>query len=175
MEETGQLLMRRPNLEGLPPLPEPPPGYVLRLLRSGEEEALARTLANAFPDHAWPVEKALRDLVEAPDVLATFVVAHNGLPIATASARDTPNDFPNSGYLHWVACDPAHQGQGLGVLVTLRVLHHFREQRYADSVLETDDFRLPAIRTYLRLGYQPVYRAAGHEARWQKIIEGVRG
>jgi hypothetical protein len=42
-------------------------------------------------------------------------------------------------------------------------------------LLETDDFRLAAIKSYLGLGFVPVYRtdaarADDHEARWSAIF-----
>jgi|SRR5579872_1548137 len=165
-----QLVMRRPDLEGLPE-PAVPAGYELRPFRGGEETALAAALAAAFPEDPWTVETVRARLIDAPDVVETFVVAHKGAPVATASARLAPTRFPGSGYLHWVGCAPAHRGRGLGTLVTLRTLHHFHVLGCRDSVLETDDFRLPAIRSYLNLGYAPEPRDASHEDRWKRVLE----
>jgi mycothiol synthase len=165
----AQLLMRRPNLEDLPPVPEPPPGYLLRQLAPGDEERLAETLQRAFPEIVWTPDHVRERLRQAPDVLATYVVDCEGLLVATASVRDVPDRFPGSGYLHWVGTHPGHTGRGLGRLVSLRCLHHFREIGCRDSVLETDDFRLPAIRLYLRLGYAPEEADPSHPERWEKI------
>ena len=40
-------------------------------------------------------------------------------------------------------------------------------------MLQTDDFRLPAIRMYLKLGFTPVYEVEGedHRARWSAVFE----
>src|SRR5579871_6146957 len=164
----SQLVMRRPHLEGLPSLVSPA-GYDLRAYRPGDEEALAAALSAAFAEDPWDVDTVLARLIDAPDVVETFVVAHGGSPVATASARLAPERFPGSGYLHWVGCDPAHQGRGLGTLVALRTLHCFRELGCRDSVLETDDFRLPAIKSYLNLGYRPEPLGASHEERWRLV------
>lgn len=167
-----QLFMRRPNLDALPPL-EPPPGYTVRLMRPGEEALVAAALLGAFPDYVWTAEKVLNSLVNAPDVTATYVVAWEDTPVATASARDAPNRWPGSGYLHWVGVRPDHWGKRLGRLVTVRVLHHFRAAGCRDSVLETDDFRLPAIRIYLALGYVPENYHPNHAERWEKVLEAL--
>jgi mycothiol synthase len=173
MASLQQLFMRRPTLDDLPAMPEPPPGYAVRLLRPGEEEGLAAVLAKVFGPE-WTVEKARAELVDAPDVAATYVVTWEDAPVATASARLLPDRFPGSGYLHWVAGDPAHRGKGLGRLVTLRVLHHFRAAGCRDSVLETDDERLPALRIYLDLDYIPEYTDPTHPERWDRILRRLK-
>ncbi|HXG24529.1 MAG TPA: GNAT family N-acetyltransferase [Chthonomonadales bacterium] len=172
-----QLFMRRPHLDGLPPLPSPPPGYGLRLHRRGEEEFLAAALRGAFPGSDWSVETVLSRLVDAPDVEAVYVVTFEDVPVGTASARLIPTQYPGTGYLHWVGVAPAHQGKRLGALVSLRVLHHFREDGCVDAVLETDDFRLPAIKTYLDLGFVPEPRDPPDAGRWAAVLQklGWRG
>jgi mycothiol synthase len=131
-----QLLMRRPNLDDLPP-----------------------------PRPALPAGCALR----APDVREIFVITRDGVPVATASARLDPDRFPGSGYVHWVAADPAQSGRGLGYAATLATLHAFVALGCRDAVLETDDERLPAIRTYRKLGFAPEFADDTHAARWQAV------
>ena len=169
-----QLLMRRPNLDGLRDDFDLPPGYQLRRCERDEDEPLADVLTLAFPDYIWDTNEVRRRLTQSADVEATFVVEHLGIPIATASARFLPERFPGSGYLHWVAVHPNHQGMRLGAVVTSRVLQYFRGRDCRDSVLETDDFRLPAIKTYLNLGYLPEPAAPGHVERWEAVMEKLK-
>jgi len=166
-----QLLMRR-SLAGLPPL-NPESGCRVRPLGPGEEEALTRVLQSAFPERAWTVEWVRSALTQAPDVEAVYVVELDGRIVGTASARRVPDRFPGEGYLHWVGVDPGAQGRGLGRLATLRVLHHFRDAGVASVVLETDDFRLPAIRSYLALGFAPQPVHESHPARWRAVLEAL--
>jgi len=49
------------------------------------------------------------------------------------------------------------------------VLGWFRDHGFAESLLNTDDFRLPAIAMYLSLGFQPEHREEAHRARWSAI------
>ncbi len=119
----------------------------------------------------WTEARARRNLTEAPDVEAVYVVANSDGLVATASARKAPGGPPNEGYLHWVGADPAHRGRGLGRLVSLRVLHHFRDGGCTTAVLETDDPRLPAIRTYLALGFVPEDIHTTHPERWTAVFE----
>jgi mycothiol synthase len=95
--------------------------------------------------------------------------------VATASSRLVPEQFPGSGYLHWVAADPGYRGRQLGRIVSLAALHEFVSLGCKDAVLETQDFRLPAIRTYLRLGFEPVYRDDTHIPRWEEIHRQLAG
>jgi len=42
------------------------------------------------------------------------------------------------------------------------------------AVLDTDEWRLDAIRSYLRLRFQPDPLAADDDARWQRVLKLVR-
>jgi mycothiol synthase len=168
-----QLLMRRSTLDSLPPIPPLPPGYTLREYQDGDLEPVARLLSAAFNDENWTPDQVRRKLVDAPDVRKTFVVAYEGAPVAVASVRLLPDRFPDSGYLHWVAVDPAHQGRKLGAVVVLAVLHEFARIGCKDAVLETDDDRLPAIKTYQNLGFRPEHREPMHVDRWAKIASDL--
>ncbi len=166
----NHLFMRRSNLDDLPPLPALPPGYVLREYREGDMDALSDLMRKAFADEQWTPERLRGILIDAPDVKKVFVVEFGGHPVASASARVLPDKYPNSGYVHWVAVDPAHQGQKLGYFITLVTLHEFKRMGLHDAVLETDDHRLPAIKTYQNLGFAPEHRHDTHLERWAIVI-----
>lgn len=165
--------MRRPNLDALPDVPELPAGYVLREYQEQDRDELAELLYRAFDDDAWTPQKVQDSLIDAPDVKKTFVIAFQGMPVATASARLLPEQYPGSGYVHWVAADPAHKGQRLGYIASLAVLHEFVRLGCKDAVLETDDFRLPAIKVYRSLGFEPEHRHESHAGRWAEVISRI--
>ncbi len=167
------LFMRRADLEGLPPLPELPPGYAAREFQANDLDALAALMREAFADPQWTAERMRSVLTEAPDVKKIFVVTFGYHPVASASARVLPDDYPDSGYVHWVAVDPRHQGQGLGYFVTLATLHEFRRMGLKDAVLETDDHRLGAIKIYQGLGFTPEHRHDTHLERWAIVISNL--
>jgi ribosomal protein S18 acetylase RimI-like enzyme len=164
-----QLVMRAPAT--LPPpelsLPE---GYTLRLAGPRDAGAVARCMTLAFGD--WDEEKVRTAFLEAPDCQATFVAVDvaSGAVAAVASHREVPDRFPGATYLHWVGGDPAHAGRGLGAAVSAAVLSYGRRRGLRDAVLETDDHRLPAIATYLRLGFAPEYRDPSHPPRWAAVF-----
>jgi mycothiol synthase len=131
-------------------------------------------LTAAFAEE-WDVDRVRRRLLDDPSVTAVHVIEHEdyGL-VATASSRIVPADFPDSGYLHWVGADPRKSGQGLGYQIVMAVLHDFARLGLVDSVLETDDWRLPAIVTYLKCGYVPELRDPVDQERWDKVRSGLR-
>lgn len=174
-----QLLMHRPDLEGEPLVPTLAAGYQLRLATSADEEALADLMSTAFVElGVWTAETVRERLTEAADVDAVYVIAFEGKPVATASSRHDHDRFPGTGYVHWVGALPGHSGRGLGSALMDQMLVDFRARGYRDAVLETDDFRLPAIRIYLRHGYVPVtedVKGENHLSRWSRILPQVLG
>ena len=173
------LLMRRPNLLDLPPLPALPDGYALREAQPEDTSALAAVLDRAFagdtwdPARSWDEARVAATLNEQQGVKQTLVVDFRGRPIATASARLQPDRFPGSGYLHWVAVDPNHRGQRLGFFLSLAVLHTFKTLRCTDALLETQDHRLAAIKTYMTLGFLPQYPDESHRERWEAVLKNA--
>jgi mycothiol synthase len=165
-----QLEMRRPHLEGLPAL-RAPDGYELRTWRPGDEARWAAVMDGAIG--AWDEERVRSEFLHQdgvePDNI--FVVAHGGELVATATARRLPD--PATGYVHMVAADPAHRGRGLGTLVNAAVLHRLRELGCTSARLHTDDDRLPAIRIYRRLGFEPRHTAPDHAERWARVLDAL--
>jgi mycothiol synthase len=84
-----------------------------------------------------------------------------------------PGRYPEAGYVHYVGARVSERGQRLGEVVTRRVLVHFAAAGLDQAVLETDDFRLPAVRTYLRLGFVPEPRTPGDARRWSKVLRNL--
>lgn len=169
-----QLVMKRKTLDGLPELALPD-RYALRTCREGDGVHWARILNESFGG-----ERTVDDFVATmvnqpcyrPDRLF-FICAPDGLPCATAGAYRFDPWGPQTGYLHYVGVCPGHQGRRLGYAVSLAVLHKFREEGCADAVLQTDDFRLPAIKTYLRLGFHPYIVDDGQPARWATVLANL--
>lgn len=171
--QRSHLLMRRPHLEHLPAAPALAPAYTIDALQPDADLApLAETLAKAF-NYPWDVALVQQKLTQAPDVKAVYVVRWQGRPVATASSRWIPELYPDAGYVHWVATHPDHQGRGLTSALSARLLDDFRARGYREAVLETDDFRISAIKVYLRAGFVPVYAVGGedHQPRWSAVFQ----
>ena len=171
MPELSHLRMRHPRLDNLPEL-VPPEGFTLRSVTANELPELACLLAASFPELIWTPQKTHESLFADLTVKETIVVVEEatGVFAATASARLLPERFPSAGYLHWVGAHQSFRGKGLGRLVTLAVLHKFQELGCTTAVLETQDYRLPALQTYFKLGFEPEHYDDTHAARWQTVL-----
>lgn len=172
-----QLVMRAPAaLLAAAGVRDVPPGFAVRQALDADAPDLARLLSGAFGG-GWDADRVRRDLLEAGDVTATFVVTMRAEGserlVATASDREVPDRFPGAGYLHWVAADPAMAGSGLGAAASLAAIVHSQAGGARDMVLETDDHRLPAVATYLALGFAPEYRDPSDPARWAAVFRAL--
>lgn len=160
---------------------------LMRLPVLGQGAGAATGVALASPDDApglsnllsaafgepWDERWVTENLYDDASVVATYVIrGENGLD-ATASARLLPDQFPDAGYVHFVATSPAARGKGLGVTVTRAVLGCFADRGMQQAVLETDDQRLSAISMYLALGFVPEYRSADHLHRWSRVFASL--
>jgi mycothiol synthase len=177
VEYAHSLVLLRPAVDDVA-VRKVPDGYEVRLAVPDDEPAIATTLTAAFEPTSTQVQvfdiaRVRRELTEAPDVDATFVAVWQGQAVATASSRWVPDRFPGAGYVHWVGTDPAHKRRGLAGALLGEVFAHFVKAGRTRAVLETEDHRLPALHSYLRLGFTPVYEVAGedHRPRWSAIFQ----
>lgn len=87
------------------------------------------------------------------------------------------NDYkgvcPGQGDIGWIAVDPRFRGQGLGYSVSAAATNKLIEAGYTKISLYTEDFRLPAIKTYLRIGFVPVLYLDEMESRWQRVFDSL--
>jgi mycothiol synthase len=152
--------------------PSLPPDYELRVFRPGDADAYLGLMHGAgFTQFD---ETSLSQWLDRilPDGL--FVVEHRpsaGL-VATAMAAHNPSPLhPFGGELGWVAVSQDHAGRGLGRAICSAVVRRFTSAGYRRIYLKTDDWRLPALKVYLGLGFAPFLYAADMAGRWQAACE----
>ena len=69
------------------------------------------------------------------------------------------------GRIDYMAADPRFSGKAIGYAVCAGVTRRLLERGYKTAVLWTDDWRLPAIITYMKVGFEPVmYRETWNAA-----------
>ncbi len=170
-----QLRMVRPNLKDLPKL-ELPAGYGMRTYLKGDEEHWARIISDSFGGRERTAQDTRNEItsrhVFVPDGL--YFVTHRSTPVGTACAWRQSVDEKDVGYVHMVGVVAEHTGHKLGKWVSLAVLHYFRDNGFRSAMLDTDDFRIPAIKTYLNLGFLPVYVEEGQSQRWRNIFQNLK-
>jgi len=147
-----------------------PTGYTLRPYRPGDEPRFCQLMALAGFT-GWDDER-LRPWVARilPD--GWFMAVHTASDQIVATAmclHDHTELHPFGGELGWVAGDPAHAGRGLGLAVCAAVTARFIAAGYRNIHLYTEDWRLAALRTYLKLGYVPLLFAPDMPDRWQAV------
>ncbi len=152
-------------------------GYAIRKAVQADSRALAELLSEAYDD-AWSAPRVGRELLDAPDVPVTWVIEDSAGIVAVASERILPDSYPDAGYVHYVAVSRRARGHRLGAAVTAQCLIGFGKRGLPTAVLETDDFRVPAVVTYLRLGFVPEIRpqtASVETKSWSELLPELIG
>ena len=167
-----QLKMARHSLENLPTL-QCPEGYHIRTYQPGDEIYWARIMDSVFVDKDRTAQDAFTEVINQPnfDPDGFCFVIHEDIPIGTACAWKEFLRGKPIGYIDMLAVLPEHTGRKLGKWLTVFLLHYFKARCMASVMLDTDDFRLPAIKNYLNLGFVPVYAGDNHRLRWQNIFK----
>lgn len=169
------IFMRRPSLHDIPAAPRLPEGYLLRQAFSPvDDAALAVALAATFGE-GWDAGSVRARLTAAPDVRAVYVIVRDGEIAATASHRRLPERWPDAGCVHWVGTRPDHARKGLASALLAHLLREFAACGDRAAALETQEFRLPALRAYLKFGFLPVYDANGEDHRpvWSAVFQAM--
>jgi len=161
---------------GPAPLPalELPPGIRLRTYADGGAAAWEHIVNTAFERDNMSFEDIMRSKGAFRPERIQYL-EREGSPVAVAAAWQRDKWPPGTGYLHYVAVLPEARGMRLGYWVSLAALHQMRREGNTHALLETQDHRLPAIKTYFKLGFAP--DLTGHESypeRWERILEQIR-
>jgi mycothiol synthase len=168
-ESYTQLQMVWPeHLLNAPPAVWLPPGYALRTYRRGDEPRFYEVMELA----GWPGwnDEKLRPWVSRvlPEGWFMAIDEKSSEIVATAMALHS-EVCPSGGELGWLAGDPAHAGKGLGMAVSAAVTARFIHAGYRHIHLYTEDWRLPALKTYLKLGYIPLLHTPEMPERWRAV------
>lgn len=159
-----------------------PEGYELVQYRRGgterlsEEEFRKEWIGIRMSDgNLEQMEKWFHTVYDDPDVPEDgfFVILYNGKIVSNAQIQ-LGNHEPGTATLHAVCTDPAHRGKGLGKIITGAVMKNALDRGLSTVYLTTDDFRIPAIRAYLKMEFLPVIFSEDQRTRWKKIFEELQ-
>ena len=170
-DDAPQLQMVWPEqLLTAPPKVQLPDGYTIRTYQPGDEARFYEVMALA----GWPGwnDEKLRPWLSRilPDGWFMIIDEASDEIVATAMClHNYKETHPFQGELGWLACDPAHTGKGLGAVVSAAVTARFIAAGDKRICLYTEGYRLPALKTYLKLGYVPLLYAPEMPDRWQAI------
>ena len=172
-EKKPQLRMVISNYDHLPEL-NLPNGYIKSDLAKRTEMEWIEVLNSTAQLGVWDHEKA-NNWIARPRPInpeGTPIIIFKNRPVATACTISPSEEEPRS-EVGWVAVSPEHQGKGLGYQTVLSVLLFAKKMNYPETYLNTDDWRTPAIRTYLSLGFKPEIIADNQVERWSKILSNI--
>ncbi|RLD10460.1 MAG: hypothetical protein DRI44_06030 [Chlamydiae bacterium] len=160
------------NISENPLISTLPDGYLLRNFQNKDNKSYINLMKSAgFND--WnneTLDSALKKVI--PNAL--FFIEHIETTeiVGTAMGSVNPSKyFPNGVELGWVAVAPSHRGKNLSYTACAAVIKKNLELGYREIYLLTDDFRLPAIKIYLKLGFIPYYYLPDMQLRWKEIFK----
>ena len=164
-----QLFMRQPDITHLPPLALPE-GFSLHSHIEGQDKNWEELIEKAFGTHFSFNDFIVNGGGYKPEYV--LYIAKDGVDIATATAVEK-DIFPGEGWFRMIGTAPEARGLGAGKLVCLAALHSLAARGYKSVVLSTDDARIPAIKLYLSLGFEPIFTHESHEERWKNVLEKI--
>ncbi len=97
-----------------------------------------------------------------------FAVTPEGRIFSTATVQVRPGHIGN---LHMVGSSSDVRGMGGGKAVCKAVIDYFIKHEIKEAYLNTDDFRKPAVKIYLDLGYRPYLYDADMAERWHALMD----
>ena len=164
------LMMLYSHLDHLPERTVPEP-YGIRSEGPGDDKAWERIITESF-QVTFSYRMMTEDKAYRPERVL-FVVDGKDIPVATAASWVTSDYPPDCAVLHMVGAMAEHSGHRLGFYVSLAAMEQARKEGFSRMVLRTDDFRIPAIKTYIRLGFVPCIVHENHISRWQEILKKI--
>lgn len=158
------------HLRNSPPAVRPPAGYSLRTHQPGDRPRFFQLMELA----GWPEwnEQVLQPWLPRILPRGWFMAIHEETGEIVTSAMALHSDvYPSGGELGWLASDPAHAGKGLGFSVSAAVIARCIEEDLRVIHLYTEDYRLAALKIYLKLGFVPFQSAPEMLDRWRVICQ----
>ena len=112
--------------------------------------------------------KTMWDDPQIPEDGIFFAVTPEGRIFSTATVKVLPGHV---GYLHMVGSCSDVRGMGGGRAVCTAVVQYFKKHEIQLAHLDTDDFRKPAIKIYLDLGFRPYLYEDDMPERWHALMD----
>lgn len=172
-DECAPVCMVRRTLTNLPEA-APPAGWSVRWYQPGDEGTWLRIQLAAERQHAITPELFRQQFGHDESSLTErqcFLLTPDRNAVGTATAWfDDAFEGARWGRVHWVAIGPEHQGRGLGGALMTAVCQRLHELGHERAFLRTAANRVPAVRLYLRFGFEPHPRTAEEERLWPEIL-----
>ena len=162
------------KMKNIPPF-EIESDYSIRMYKPGDEEVWTEISKNGLLEENEGIECwdkymiSIKALVPERDVF--FVCDKSGNAVATCTAFVQDDGV---GLMHMLAAKPEARGHKLGWAMTTYTLNKLDKELDKENRmvrLKSDDWRLPALHSYLKAGFQPVLFDEGMDTRWKQICD----
>jgi mycothiol synthase len=169
------MYMLWPLERGLPAVGSLPPAYRLCTVANEriDEARAAVEIDGTLSDSEW---RRFGDSV-VPDGLFAVLERASSAWVGCIGAAHNPAAtrfyFPGGGELGYLVVAPDHRRQGLGVALIATAVRRLLQGGYRHIFLGVQEWRLPAIRAYLRVGFQPFIHAPGLAERWRSVFAAL--
>jgi mycothiol synthase len=172
--QSTDICMEKTPLANLPAVLLPP-GYSIRSISVEEGFLWEQVMDQSYGDYGpGTFQKILVENYDYDPERVRIMFDENGQPCATATSwRQHYRWGPGIGYVLYVGVMKSYQGRGLGYQVTLHVFYDFVEHGFQKAILETDDYRLPAVKTYFKLGFLPRIVRSHQYQQWDTIFASL--
>lgn len=156
------------------PVPEPvlPEGLYLRTYRDGDAMGWIEVCKDGLGTGSMTEEDFNRQMLGYEGIYREgifFIVDSKDEIVGTATG--VLKQDPGMGYLHMVSISPGYRCKGLAKPLSAAVLSYLVEHGRSNVTLHTDDFRIPAVKTYLTLGFKPILYDDDMQSRWEKVLK----
>ncbi len=166
-----QLKMRFTHKD-IPQAKTPEDYSIIPFCAGDEQEWLSVVRHGLFPEDTT-LEDAIEDLERFSCLKREqdiFFAVKDGKRHATATGMMKKD---GSGYLHYICALPEARGTGVAAALITHAAKELYKRGASYVYLTTDDFRLGAIKTYLRIGLTPVIEDAEDERRWMIVRKAL--
>lgn len=114
-------------------------------------------------------QRFMLDRSDYDDRLCFFFSIDN-VPVATLTI--ICNHDTKEGRIHMVGCKPECRGHGVGTIMAKFAVYILKKEGMQRAALVTDDWRIPAIKTYLKTGFVPDMESEpDYYERWNKVLD----
>jgi mycothiol synthase len=149
-------------------------GYSVRTFRAGDEQAFL-SLMSLMDFDPWDDAKLAYNMSRIIPDGWFFATDPSDRPIATAMClHNYTGRAAFTGDVGWVACHPEHRGRRLGLCLTAHATRRFLDAGYTAIQLHTESYRLPALKTYLALGYVPSIPSEEAWVAWKEACRALQ-
>ena len=165
--QATQLRMNYPNRQvSAYTLPCP---YNLRPWQPGDEGQWVNLLNGCRQLGTWNLERLEHEISNFHVTGTQYFVSHDCSQLVSGAGVYKRSSA--SWEIGWVATMPKHRGHGLAKAVTTAAILSALNLPSRPICLFTDDYRLPAIKSYLKIGFVPDCNWSSDKKKWDNVFK----